>query len=163
PEKGQQILRQGIGHVTRVGGASHVSPRESAELSNAIQQFLLENTRLAIPAIVHEECCSGYMARGATVFPQAIGVASAWEPELVEAMTDVIRTQMRSVGAHHALGPVLDIARDARWGRVEETFGEDPYLVAWLGVAYVKGIQGNDFKNGVIATGKHFVGYGMAE
>ena len=85
------------------------------------------------------------MARGATVFPQAIGVASTWEPELVEAMADVIRGQMRSVGAHHALAPVLDVARDARWGRVEETFGEDPYLTARLGVAYIKGIQGESF------------------
>ena len=82
------------------------------------------------------------MAKGATVFPQAIGVASTWQPELVEAMADVIRAQMRSVGAHQALAPVLDVARDPRWGRVEETFGEDPYLVARLGVAYVKGIQG---------------------
>src|SRR5262249_51889274 len=105
----------------------------------------------------------GYMARGATVFPQAIGVASTWQPELIETMADVIRAQMRSVGAHQALAPVLDIARDARWGRVEETFGEDPYLVARLGSAYVKGIQGADLESGVIATGKHFVGYGISE
>ena len=103
------------------------------------------------------------MARGATVFPQAIGVASTWEPELVEAMADVIRRQMRSVGAHHALAPVLDVARDARWGRVEETFGEDPYLTARLGVAYVKGIQGESLADGIVATGKHFVGYAMSE
>src|SRR5690606_25260903 len=91
------------------------------------------------------------------------GIASAWEPELVEAMTSVIREQMRSVGAHHALAPVLDVARDARWGRVEETFGEDPYLVAALGTAYVRGIQGSDLKHGVVATGKHFVGYSASE
>jgi len=104
---------------------------------------------LGIPAVVHEECCSGYMARGATVFPQAIGVASTWQPELVEAMGDVIRQQMRSVGGHHALAPVLDVARDARWGRVEETFGEDPYLIAQMGMAYVRGIQGPNLANGV--------------
>ena len=103
------------------------------------------------------------MARGATVFPQAIGVAATWQPELVEAMADVIRVQMRSVGGHQALAPVLDIARDARWGRTEETLGEDPYLTARLGSAYVKGIQGSDLADGVVATGKHFVGYSASE
>jgi beta-glucosidase len=163
PDKAQQLLHQGIGHITRMGGASNLRPAEAAALANQIQKHLVENTRLGIPAVIHEECCSGYMARGATVFPQAIGVASTWDAELVQAMGDVIRAQMRSVGAHHALAPVLDIARDARWGRVEETFGEDPYLTAHLGSAYIKGIQSDDLKNGVAATGKHFVGYGMSE
>ncbi len=163
PEKAVQKLKDGIGQITRIGGASNVRPAESAHLANSIQRWLLENTRLKIPAVVHEECCSGYMARGATVFPQAIGVASTWEPELVQAMGDIIRQQMRSVGGHHALAPVLDVTRDARWGRVEETFGEDPYLVSRMGVAYVKGIQGEEWRDGIIATGKHFVGYGMTE
>ncbi len=163
PEKAASLLQHGIGHITRLGGASNLRPAELAVLANAIQKFLIENTRLGIPAVIHEECCSGYMARGATVFPQAIGVASTWEPELVEAMAAVIRGQMRSVGAHHALAPVLDVARDARWGRTEETFGEDPYLTARLGAAYIKGIQGDDLARGVAATAKHFVGYGMSE
>ncbi len=163
PVKAQQLMHNGLGQITRMGGASNVRPHESARLANDIQKYLLENTRLGIPAVIHEECCSGYMARGATVFPQAIGVASTWQPELVEAMGDVIRQQMRSVGAHQALAPVLDIARDARWGRVEETFGEDPYLTARLGSAYIRGIQGDQLKHGVVATGKHFVGYGMSE
>ncbi|MBL8133135.1 MAG: glycoside hydrolase family 3 C-terminal domain-containing protein [Anaerolineae bacterium] len=163
PAKARARFAQGIGHVTRVGGSTNVTPRQSAELNNAIQRFLKENTRLGIPAVIHEECCSGYMASGATVFPQAIGVASTWEPALVEAMADVIRRQMRSVGGHHALAPVLDIARDARWGRTEETFGEDPYLIAQMGCAYVRGIQGDSLRDGVVATGKHFVGYGMSE
>jgi beta-glucosidase len=163
PEKARKLLSQGIGHITRKGGASNVEPTESAILANSIQKFLIENTRLGIPAVIHEECCSGYMARGATVFPQAIGVASTWEPELVQAMSNVIREQMRSVGAHHALAPVLDIARDARWGRTEETFGEDPYLTARLGTAYVKGLQGENLERGIVATGKHFVGYGVSE
>jgi beta-glucosidase len=161
--KAGALLKNGIGQITRIGGASNLRPSESAALANNIQKFLIDNTRLGIPAVIHEECCSGYMARGATVFPQAIGVASTWEPELVEEMAKVIRTQMRSVGAHHALAPVLDVARDARWGRVEETFGEDPYLTASLGVAYIKGIQGDQFKNGIVSTGKHFVGYSMSE
>lgn len=163
PEKAAPLLQHGIGHITRLGGASSLQPSELGVLANNIQKFLIENTRLGIPAVIHEECCSGYMTRGATVFPQAIGVASTWDEELVEAMADVIRVQMRSVGAHHALAPVLDVARDARWGRVEETFGEDPYLIARLGAAYVKGIQSDNLENGVAATGKHFVGYGMSE
>ncbi|MDZ7379852.1 MAG: glycoside hydrolase family 3 protein, partial [candidate division KSB1 bacterium] len=163
PDKARSLLRNGIGHISRMGGASNVRPAQAAALANTIQKFLIEETRLGIPAIIHEECCSGYMARGATVFPQAIGVASTWAPELVQAMSDVIRAQMRSVGAHHALGPVLDVARDARWGRVEETFGEDPYLIASLGTAYIKGLQGKSLSCGVVATGKHFVGYGMSE
>ncbi len=163
PEKAQKLLLNGVGQITRIGGSSNVRPHEGAALANNIQKFLIENTRLGIPAVIHEECCSGYMARGATVFPQAIGVASMWDPELVEKMGDVIRRQMRSVGAHHALSPVLDIARDARWGRVEETFGEDPYLVARTGVAYVRGLQSKDLNNGIVATGKHFVGYGASE
>ncbi len=163
PEKVEKLLHNGIGQITRVGGSSNLRPAEVAALANQLQKYLIENTRLGIPAVIHEECCSGYMTRGATVFPQAIGVASTWDPELVEAMGDVIRRQMRAVGAHHALAPVLDIARDARWGRVEETFGEDPYLTARLGVAYIKGIQGDDLKRGIAATGKHFVGYSMSE
>jgi len=103
------------------------------------------------------------MALSATCFPQAIGVASTWNPDLVEEMTAVIRTQMRAVGAHHALAPVLDVTRDPRWGRVEETMGEDPYLVARMGVAYVRGLQTDDWRKGILATGKHFVGYGMGE
>jgi beta-glucosidase len=163
PDKAEKLLANGVGQITRMGGASNVRPAESAALANAIQKFLIENTRLGIPAVIHEECCSGYMARDATVFPQAIGVASTWEPEVVMAMADVIRNQMRSVGAHHALSPVLDVTRDARWGRVEETFGEDPYLVASLGTAYIRGLQGDDWTGRVMATGKHFVGYGMSE
>ncbi|MEP7291088.1 MAG: glycoside hydrolase family 3 protein, partial [Chloroflexota bacterium] len=163
PEKAGALLSKGIGHITRLGGASNLRPKQIAGLANEIQKYLIEHTRLGIPAVIHEECCSGYMTRGATVFPQAIGVASTWEPELVRTMADVIRQQMRSVGAHHALAPVLDIARDARWGRVEETFGEDPYLTARLGTAYIKGIQGDDLAKGVAATGKHFVGYSASE
>jgi beta-glucosidase len=162
-EKAKPLLRHGIGQISRIGGASNARPAESAALANTIQKYLIENTRLGIPAVVHEECCSGYMARGATVFPQAIGVASTWNPELVEAIANTIRTQMRSVGAHHALAPVLDVARDARWGRVEETFGEDPCLTARLGVAYIKGLQGNTLEHGIVATAKHFAGYGMSE
>lgn len=156
-------LQYGVGHITRLGAASLLDPPESADLANTIQKFLVEDTRLGIPAIVHEESCAGYMARGATTFPQAIGMAATWEPELIECMADVIRQQMRSVGAHHTLAPVLDVVRDPRWGRVEETFGEDPFLISRIGTAYVRGVQSEDWHNGVVATGKHFLGYGFSE
>jgi beta-glucosidase len=156
-------LTHGTGHLTRIGGATVLDPGESAALVNRIQKFLFEHTRLGIPAIIHEESCAGYTARGATCFPQAIGLASTWEPALIKSMTDVIRTQMRAAGAHHSLAPVLDVARDPRWGRTEETFGEDPYLISQMGIAYVRGLQGDDLAHGIVATGKHFLGYGASE
>ncbi|NLX09983.1 MAG: beta-glucosidase [Chloroflexi bacterium] len=161
--KARELMAHGIGQITRMGGASNLRPLESARLANTIQDWLIANTRLGIPAMIHEECCSGYMALSATCFPQAIGVAASWNPDLVEEMSAVIKTQMRSVGAHQALAPVLDVTRDPRWGRVEETFGEDPYLIAEMGSAFVRGLQGKDWSEGVLATGKHFVGYGMGE
>jgi beta-glucosidase len=162
-DKARAQLALGTGHLTRIGGATVLGPADSAALANQLQRFLVEETRLGIPAIIHEESCAGYCARDATCFPQAIGLASTWNPTLIEQMTDVIRTQMRAVGAHHALAPVLDVARDPRWGRTEETFGEDPYLIAQMGIAYVRGLQGPDLRTGIIATGKHFVGYGASE
>ncbi len=162
-DKAADRLGQGIGQITRIGGGSTLSPRASAEMSNAIQKYLSEHTRLGIPAIVHEECCSGYMALGATCFPQIIGLASTWRPELAEQMTTVIRTQMRAVGAHQGLAPVMDVSRDQRWGRVEETFGEDPLLAAQMATAYVRGLQGEGLTRGVMATGKHFLGHGISE
>ena len=163
-EKLKNLISNGIGQITRAGGASAFDPAASARAVNTIQRYLLTETRLAIPAIVHEECCSGYMALGGTVFPQMIGLASTFRPDLAQQMTDVIRKQMRAVGAHQGLAPVLDVARDSRWGRVEETFGEDPILVSQFGVAYVRGLQGDSLKDGgVMATGKHFIGHSFSQ
>ena len=162
-ERAAELLRNGLGHVTRISGASSLEAEASARLANAIQSHLVEETRLGIPAIVHEEICSGLMAREATVFPQAIGLASTWDPDLAEALADSIRVQMRAIGAHQGLAPVLDVCRDPRWGRTEETFGEDPYLVSRFGVAFVRGLQGASLRSGVIATVKHFVGYGASD
>ncbi|MCA9949527.1 MAG: glycoside hydrolase family 3 C-terminal domain-containing protein [Anaerolineales bacterium] len=161
--KAKPVLANGLGHVTRVAGASSLKPKEGARLANRIQQYLIENTRLQIPAIVHEECCSGYMARNATCFPQIIGLASTWEPNLTRKMAAVVRQQMKSAGAHQGLSPLLDVVRDPRWGRVEETFGEDPYLVSLNGVNFVEGLQGQSWDERIIATGKHFVGYGIPD
>jgi beta-glucosidase len=157
------LIKNGIGHVCRPGISTALPPEEMAVFINDIQRFLAENTRLAIPALLHEECLNGFMAKKATIFPQIIGMASTWEPELVNRMTRVARENMMAVGVRQGLSPVLDVARDPRWGRVEETFGEDPYLIATMGIAYVKGLQGDDLKNGVAATLKHFVGYGLPE
>lgn len=162
-EKAKLRLKNGIGQITRLAGGSGLTPEKAAKIGNKIQKFLRENTRLGIPALIHEECLSGYLAMGATSFPQAIGLASTWNPDLIQKMTSVIRQQMKAVGAHQGLAPVLDVARDPRWGRVEETFGEDQYLVASMGVAYVKGLQGDNLKEGIAATLKHFAGHSFSE
>jgi beta-glucosidase len=161
-QKFEAKLKDGIGQITRLAGSSTLHPQDAAKAANAIQRFLVEKTRLGIPAIIHEESCSGAMILGGTMFPQMLGVAATFEPRLAEQMADVIRKQLRAIGAHQGLSPVLDVARDPRWGRVEETFGEDPTLVAHFGVSYVRGLQGADLSNGIMATGKHFVGHSLS-
>ena len=106
---------------------------------------------------------SGVVAPHFTQFPTSIGLAATWDPAATQEMADIVRRQMRAVGQFQALSPVLDVARDARWGRTSETYGEDPYLVSALGVAYTRGLQGSDLTKGVLATAKHFVGYGVTE
>lgn len=156
-------MPHGIGQITRIGASTGLRPPDSAALMNAIQQVAVERTRLGIPIFVHEESVGGFCHRDATVFPQGIGLAATWNPALVEQVADVIREQMLAVGARLALAPVLDVARDPRWGRVEETYGEDPHLAGTIGTAYVRGLQTNDLSRGVVATGKHFLGYAMSE
>jgi beta-glucosidase len=156
-------LKHGIGQISRNAGASNYLPLAAAKSANALQRFLKEKTRLGIPAIIHEECCSGVTASGCSIFPQMLGLASTFQPELATQMTSAIRIQMRAIGAHQGLAPVLDVSRDSRWGRVEETFGEDPTLVSQFGVAYIRGLQGDDLTTGVMATGKHFVGHSFSQ
>jgi beta-glucosidase len=162
-ERAGQLIGRGIGQVTRLAGATNLCAPEVAVLANEIQRFLVEETRLGIPAIVHEESLHGLVARDAPCFQQSIGAAAAWDAPLVEAMSSTIRRRMLATGARHSLAPVLDIARDPRWGRIEETYGEDPYLAAELGCACIRGLQGASLLVGVIATGKHMVGHGLAE
>jgi len=162
-DKAADKLEYGIGQITRVAGASSLDPVSAAKASNSLQRFLKEKTRLCIPAIIHEECCCGAMMLGGTMYPQMLGLASTFQPELAEAMTVAIRKQMLAIGARQGLAPVLDVARDPRWGRVEETFGEDPTLVSHFGMAYIKGLQSDDLSNGVMATGKHFVGHSLSQ
>ena len=161
-EKLDASLSNGIGHIcnvgTAVGGASGI-----AAFGNDVQHYLRENTRLGIPAILHNEALNGVLAESFTAFPTAIGLAATWGPDKIARMADLIRRQMRAIGIHQALAPVLDIARDARWGRVHETYGEDVLLASAFGVAYVQGLQGNDLTQGVLATAKHFLGYAATE
>jgi beta-glucosidase len=140
--------------------------RGMAELTNAIQKFFLEHSRLGIPVIFHEECLHGHAAREATSFCQPIGLGATFNPELVEALFTMTAYEARVRGTHQALTPVVDVARDPRWGRVEETYGEDPYLNTQLGMAAVRGFQGDasfQDKKRVIATLKHFAAHGQPE
>src|SRR5207302_9430024 len=155
PDTIAEKMPHGIGQVTRIGASTGLHPQESAAFMNAIQQVAVERTRLGITVIVHEESTGVFCHRDATVFPQGIGLAATWNPVLVKKVAEVIRTQMMAVGARHALAPVLDVARDPRWGRVEETYGEDPALSGGGGAAYVQGLQSGDLHDGVAATGTH--------
>ena len=157
----------GLGQVGRPSDAGKGrTPRETAELTNAIQKFFLEHSRLGIPVMYHEECLHGHAAPGSTSFSQPIGLGATFNPTLIEALYGMTAEEARVRGTHQALTPVVDVARDPRWGRVEETFGEDPFLVTQLGMAAVRGFQGDATfkgKNRVIATLKHFAAHGQPE
>jgi beta-glucosidase len=159
--------RRGLGQVGRVSDAGKgKDARGMAELTNAIQKFFIENSRLGIPVIFHEECLHGHAAIGGTSFPQPIALGATFNPELVEALFTMTAAEARLRGTHQALTPVVDVAREPRWGRVEETYGEDPYLVSRMGIAAVRGFQGDasfDDKRRVIATLKHFAAHGQPE
>jgi beta-glucosidase-like glycosyl hydrolase len=150
--------RHGLGHLTRIFGSAPVTAAEGAAELVRQQRVVLDDSRLGIPALVHEECLTGFTTFGATVYPAAIAWGATFDPDLVERMAAAIGRDMAAVGVHQGLSPVLDVVRDYRWGRVEETMGEDPYLVSVLGAAYVRGLQ----SAGVIATLKHFAGYSAA-
>jgi beta-glucosidase len=157
----------GIGQVGRPSDAGKgKDPRATAELTNAIQKFFIENSRLGIPVVFHEECLHGHAAIDSTNFSQPIGLGATFDPLLVEQLFTMTALEARMRGAHQALTPVLDVARDPRWGRVEETYGEDPYLVSRMGVAAVRGFQGDRSfrdKSRVMATLKHFAAHGQPE
>ena len=163
PERLRALAGHGIGQITRLAGSTNLRAPEVARAANAIQRFLVEETRLGIPAIIHEESLHGLLALDAPCFQQSIGAGATFDPDLVGRVAGSIRRRMLATGARHALSPVLDIARDPRWGRIEETYGEDPYLAAELGLAYIRELQGPDLRDGVLATGKHMVGHGLAE
>ena len=154
-------LRQGLGQISRPLGSHGVEARKGVRALNVLQKFMVEETRLGIPVMSHEECLVGFMARGATLFPSALAYGATWDPALIERAAEAIGKEARSAGAHNVLAPVLDVSRDVRWGRTEETFGEDPYLVGVLGTRYVRGIQGE--RRDLLATLKHFAGHSFSE
>jgi len=180
-QKIKPLLKKGIGQITRPsetrggksqtsndtdGNTNGLSPYQNAILSNMLQKFFLEETRLGIPAIFHEECLHGLVAQDATSFPHPIALAGTFNRELVQEIYAAIAEETRLRGAHQALTPVVDIARDARWGRVEETYGEDPYLTAEMGISAIMGFQGDGSfkdKKHIIATLKHFAAHGQPE
>jgi beta-glucosidase len=159
--------RLGLGQVGRPSDAgSGKNARGMAELTNAIQKFFVENSRLKIPVIFHEECLHGHAAIDGTSFSQPIGLGATFDPELVRSLFGMTAEEARIRGTHQALTPVVDVAREPRWGRVEETYGEDPYLVASMGIAAVQGFQGDAAfkdKKHIIATLKHFAAHGQPE
>jgi beta-glucosidase len=168
PEKARVIMKNGIGQIARQ--RERKDPRTGAVFANAVQKFLIENTRLGIPAILHDEMLHGHMAKGSTSFPQPISLAASWDPELLTRVFTVTALEARARGSHQVLGPNLDLGREPRWGRTEETYGEDPYLVSRMGVAIVKALQGHGPQadshidnEHVIATAKHFLAHGQPE
>jgi beta-glucosidase len=173
--KAKQVFPAGIGQVARPSdirgsGSPYEHPfrnaRETVTLVNAIQHYAMKDTRLGIPVLFHEEGLHGYVARDATSFPQAIALASSWDPDLLTRVFTVAAREMRARGAQLALAPVVDVGRDPRWGRIEETYGEDPYLVGQLGIAAVRGFQGDSLPlapGRVFSTLKHMTGHGQPE
>ena len=153
------LLPNGLGQLTRPFGSAPVNPGTGALSLLRTQAKIARAGRFGIPAVAHEECLAGFAAWGATAYPVPLAWGATFNPALVERMARQIGTDMRSVGVHQGLAPVLDVVRDARWGRVEETIGEDPYLIGSIGTAYVRGLQ----SAGVIATLKHFVGYSASK
>jgi beta-glucosidase len=169
PQKAKTIFKQrlGLGQVGRPsdsGGGKNA--KEMAVLTNAIQKFFIERSRLGIPVVFHEECLHGLAAVDSTSFSQPIGLGATFDPDLVQKLFEMTAEEARVRGCHQALTPVVDVAREPRWGRVEETYGEDPYLVSRLGIAAVQGFQGDATfkdKKHVIATLKHFAAHGQPE
>jgi len=156
-----EILQHGLGQITRPLGTHTVDPKEGVRALNELQRKMVEDTRLGIPVMSHEECLVGLMIKDATLFPSPLNYAATWNPKLVGEVGTIIGEQARSIGCHQGLAPVLDVSRDPRWGRTEETLGEDPYLVGVLACHYVKGLQGE--RRDLLATLKHFVGHSASE
>ncbi len=152
---GRKVLARGVGQLTRPYGTAPVEPVVGAQALARAQGEIMAAGRFAIPALVHEECLTGVSVWKAPVYPSPLCWGATFDPELIERLGAHIGQLMRRLGVHQGLAPVLDVVRDLRWGRTEETIGEDPYLVGTIGSAYVRGVE----SAGVVATLKHFVGY----
>ncbi|MCH4021292.1 MAG: glycoside hydrolase family 3 C-terminal domain-containing protein [Erysipelotrichaceae bacterium] len=163
PEKLKKVLPNGIGRMTQFCGGFVQDGKQAAEAYNAIQKYQIENTPHHIPVLIQNESACGLQAAGATVFPVPLAIGASFKPESAEKMGEVIQEQARAIGIRECLSPVVDVARDSRWGRVDETFGEDPTLTAAMGVNKVHGLQQNDYGSHVISCAKHFMGYSASE
>ena len=173
PIHAPDVLGHGLGEFARPSeiastpnGPRLRTAREEAEFVNAVQHWVMEHTRLAIPVMFHDEALHGFVALHATSFPVPIALASSWDPSIVERVMRAAAFEARARGSQHVLAPVIDLGRDPRWGRFEETYGEDPYLVGRLGIAAIRGLQGEEVPIGphnVLATLKHFAGHGSNE
>ncbi len=163
PENATALLKNGLGEISRP--SEKRGPRQMAIYTNTVQKWVKENTRLGIPVLFHDECLHGHVAPGGTSYPQAIALSSTWDPALVQSVFTATAAEVRARGAQHCLAPVLDLARDPRWGRTEETYGEDPYLVSRIGLAAILGLQGTGAidRSHVMATAKHFAVHGQPE
>ncbi|KAA8745385.1 glycoside hydrolase family 3 N-terminal domain-containing protein [Paenibacillus sp. UASWS1643] len=156
----KEKLKNGIGTISYLNDSFTGEMKKDQDSIKGIQQFLVEETRLGIPALIHSEGIAGAQIPSATTFPQSLNLASTWDPTLAETMGEIVKKQLRAFGFRAVHSPLFDLGRDPRFGRISETYGEDPYLVARIGVSFVKGIQGD---HELMATAKHFVGYGNAE
>lgn len=163
PKLLKQHMPNGLGRMTQFAMFFWKSPQEITQFANAIQAWVTENTRLGIPLLFQNEVLNGFLAIGATNFPTPINMASAWRPDLVGEAAAIIREEMRAVGVRKGLAPVVDLAQDPRWGRVYETYGEDPYLNAVNGTAFAHGLQSDDLQKGVVSCAKHFLGYSISQ
>ncbi len=161
PDVLKEILNNGLGQITRPLGTRSIDAAAGVRALNCLQKYFVEETRLGIPVMAHEECLTGLMIKGATMFPSPLAYGATWNPDLIEKVGVAIGAEARAVGCHQGLAPVLDVVRDARWGRTEESLGEDPYLVGVLASHYVRGLQGE--KRDLLATLKHFAGHSASE
>ena len=153
-------IPHGIGHFAQFAGSTDLDPTELKKVVGQVQHYLVHETPSGVPALFSDEAISGFSAKGATTLPQQIGMGCTWNVDLLRENTAMTAKLMRRIGASQVLSPMLDICRNPHWGRIEESFGEEPYLTARMGLAFVKGLQGNELKTGVAATCKHFAGYG---
>jgi len=159
-EKCREIIPYGVGHICQLSSSQSLNADELRELIAQIQDYMVNETPAGIPAVIHDECITGVTAKGATAYPQQMAVACTWDPALLSVKMRQTARSMRDLGEQFALSPMVDIIRSAHWSRVEESYGEDGYLTATMGTAFVKGLQADGFREGVTATTKHFLGYG---
>ncbi len=159
-EKCKELIHYGAGHICQLSSSQSLNADELRQLIADIQDYMVNHTPAGIPAVIHDECITGVTAKGATAYPQQMAVACTWDPALLSVKMRQTARLMRDLGEQFALSPMVDIIRSAHWSRVEESYGEDGYLTATMGTAFVKGLQADGFREGVTATTKHFLGYG---